>query len=274
MMRNGLIFALGTALVLTACDTSSPTELEATVDEAAFEELAVAALEANEQQGVPLPSRDRLLRETFQIIRADLEAHAEGIALLRRARAQARMAQEALDAGDEEAARIHNARSKALTLDAIISVLGTGVVNRALLGVDQGLARIDERVAGRTLPDRYQNLLDRARALSARGHEALDAGQYRNALGAALSAADLIRSLSIRYQAQKAIQRATWALRAAYDAVDADATQAEIDALRLARRYLGGAREAFEAKEFQKALRFARESGRISLEVLQARSGG
>jgi len=87
MVRDGLILALSTALVLPACDTSSPTDFETTVDEAAFEELAVSALQENENQGVPLPSLDRLLRETFQAVRADPSAHAEGIAFLKRAHA-------------------------------------------------------------------------------------------------------------------------------------------------------------------------------------------
>jgi hypothetical protein len=274
MKRNGLVFALGTALVLSACDTSSPTDSEVTVDGAAFEELAVAALQANENRGVPLPSLDRLLRETLQAVRAEPSAHAEGIAFLKRAHAQAKKAREALEAGDKEAARVHNARRGALTLEAIISVLGAGVVDQALAGVDQGLARIEKALAGRTLPDRYRKGLDWAHALSARGHVALDAGQYRHALGAALSAADVLRALSVPYQAQKAIHRATRALSAAYEAVKADPTQAETNALRRARRFLRAAKEAFDAKNFQKAFRLATESGKLSLEVLRARSGG
>ena len=273
MMRTGLVFTLAMGLILSACDTSSPTDVEATLDEAVVEQLAVQALEANEQQGAPLPCYERLLRRTFQAVRADPPAHAEGIALLKRARYQAKKAKEALDAGDAEVARIHTARSQALTLEAIISVLGTEVVDLAVLGVDQGLARIEEALAGKPLPDRFLKALDRVRSLSARAHEALDSGQPRNALASALAAADLLRALSVPFQARRALRWANKALGAALDAVKADPTQDEMEALRKARAYLRTAKDAFDAGKFQKALRLATESGRISLEVLWARSG-
>jgi len=272
MIRYGFPFALIAALSLSACDASSPTADQEPESEAVLEQLAVAAIEAADQEGFPLPSLDNLLRESYRAIRNDREAHADGIALLRRARAQATMAREAREAGDMETARAHATRSHALTLEAIVTVLGEEVVVRALAGVDQALARLDARLAGKTLPDRFQNALNRANALSARGHQALEAGNARVALGAALAAAELVRAISPRYQATMAIRRATRALRAAYEAVKADPTQAETDTLRKARRYLGAARDAFEAKEFREAILFARESATLSLRVLAGRS--
>jgi hypothetical protein len=127
---------------------------------------------------------------------------------------------------------------------------------------------------GKTLPDGVQKRLSRARELADRGASALAGGKDRAALGAALAAADLIRSLSPRYRAGKAIQRATRALRAAHDAVKADPSDAEKETLGKAKRTLGAARGAFEGREFGKAFKLAVESARLSLEVLQNRSGG
>jgi hypothetical protein len=272
MLRKSLFLSLCGILLLSACDASSPTATQEADTEAALEQLAVEALDAVEKEGYPLPSLQRLLRETYQTIRSDREGNAEGLALLRRARNQAVKAQEAREAGDLEAARAHAARSQALTLDAILSVLGEEVVDHALAGVDQALARLEARFAGKTLPDRFQNALNRAKALSEKGHEAREGGRLRVALSASFAAADLVRAISPRYQAFKAIRRASRAFDAAWNAVKADVTEGEAEALREARKFLAAAKEAYVARSYREAVLFARESATISLRVLEGRS--
>jgi hypothetical protein len=274
MNHRRLFLLLFAAVLLSGCESSSPSAPEATTDETLLEELAVLALTENEAGGVPLPSLERLLRETLQAIQADKEANAEGVELLKRARHQGKLAAEALRAGDEEAARAHAARQRFLTLAAILQVLGEPVAAQAVMGVDQALAGIEARFEGREVTERVQKILDRANALAQQSHENLDSGDALPALHFALLAADHLRSLSPRYLAAKAITHATRVLRAAHEAVKADPTQEETTALNKARRYLGGAREAFEAGEYGPALRRALESGKISLEVLLGRSGG
>lgn len=274
MTPRGLILALVPALLLWGCDGSSPSAVEDSVNANDLEELAVAAMEAAEQEGLPLPSLQRLLQETYRTVRAAPEAYPEGLALLRRARLQARQAREALAAGDEEAARAHQARSEALALGAVIVVLGPDVPAQALGGVEQALARLDARLAGQNPPERFLQALDQVRNLAARGQAALEEGNPRGALKAALVAADRLRALVPRYQAQKAIHRADRAFQAAYDLVVAGPTDAEVAALRKARRLLAAAKDAYRSRDFRAAVRLARESAELSLDVLAGRSGG
>ncbi len=145
-------------------------------------------------------------------------------------------------------------------------------MERALAGVDEALNRLEARFDGKTLPNRFQQALNRANDLAERGHEAREAGRLRAALGTSLAAADLVRALSPRYQAFTAIQRASRAFDAAWNAVRADVTEAEAKELREARRYLGAAKEAYAARSFREAVMFARESAAISLKVLEGRS--
>ena len=271
MNRALSVLLAGGALTLAACD-GSPVDAEATLDEAAFEELATQAVVEADNQGLPLPSLERLLRQTYQTVRSDPEGNADGIALLRRARAQRRAAQEARAAGDIEAARTHAARSHALTLEAILTVLGTETADRAVAGVAQAMARLEAHLAGKTLPERITRRVNRARELVTGAQAALGAGNPRRALHGALLAADLIRSFSPRFQAERAIQRATRALRAAYELVKDDATDEEKTALKQARRYLKAARGAFEEKKFLLAKRYANEAASRALEVLEGRS--
>jgi hypothetical protein len=72
----------------------------------------------------------------------------------------------------------------------------------------------------------------------------------------------------------KAIQRATRAFKAARDAVAGAPTEAEAQALRKARKLLGEAQESYREREFKKAVRQARASAGLSLDVLVGRSGG
>ena len=65
MIRKSAVL-LGAVLLLPACDGSSPTAVDETLDEGAIVQLATGALEATDQQGPPLPSFDRLRRETSQ----------------------------------------------------------------------------------------------------------------------------------------------------------------------------------------------------------------
>ena len=271
MIRLGLVLSLSAALALAACQGSSPTAADRDGNEAALERMTEAVLAANDQQGPPLPSLDQLVKRTFQAIR-DQGGHPEGQRLLRRARILAGESAEARVADRIQEANALEARSHALTLDAVIAVLGTEVVAGALAGVDQALANLETRLAGQMLPDRIRQALQRAHAMADRGRTALDAGQYRAALGAALASADVIRSLAPRYQAQKAMEGATRTLRAAVDAVAGSPSDVEASALRNARRLLAAAHDAFKAREFHKAIRYAMESTRLSREVLQGRA--
>jgi hypothetical protein len=271
MIRLGLAICVGAALALSACDGSSPTAEGREADEAELALVAESALAANDAQGTPLPSLDLLVRQTFQAIRHE-GGHPEGQRLLRRARALAAQAVEARADGKVQEANALEARSRALTLDAVIAVLGTGVVEAALAGVDHALASLQARLAGQTLPDRMQRALQRAQGLADRGRQAMEGGQHRAALGAALASADLLRSLAPRYHAQKAIELAGRALRAAVDAVAGAPTDSEATSLRNARRFLAAANDAFKERDFRKAVRYATESARLSREVLQGRA--
>ncbi len=273
MSRSGVLLAACMLLALGACD-GAPTTPAETLSEDAAEQLAVGALDAAEQDGAPLPSLERLVHATVEVIRADPAPYAHAIRALRAAHEQAAKAREAHEAGDTEDARRHRARSRALTLRAVVAVLGPGVAGEALAGVDHALARLGERLADKTLPPRLHNALDRARGLAARGHEALAQGNPHRALGTALAAADVIRSLSPAYQARRALQGATRAFRAAREAVGSTATESEADALRTAHRHLTAGHDAFVAKDFRNAVRHAAASAELSLAVLHARSGG
>ncbi len=245
MIRQKFVFPLVAALGLAACSDSSPTADEGQLDEASFEVLAETALEVNDQLGTPLPSIHNLLRRTYKAIREN-DGHGRGVQLLR--------------AGQ--------------TLKGIIAVLGPEVVAEALTGVDQALSRLDERLAGKTPPDRIQKVLTRAKGMAERGNGALAEESYAAALGAALVSADLIRSLSPRFQARKAIERATRSLGAAREAVGDGPTDDEKTALQKARRLRNGAIDAFKGKEYRKAWTLARKSMAFSQEVLKGRSGG
>lgn len=245
MFVKRLAFSVAGFLVLTACADSSPTADGPRMDEATVELVAESALDVNDQLGTPLPSLHSLLRRTFEAIRAQ-DGHAEGVRLLR--------------AGHP--------------LSAIVAVLGPEVVVEALAGVDQALARLSERFAGKVLPDRKQRILQGARNQAERGHAAMAEGRPAAALGAALASADLIRSLSPRFQARKAIERATRSYEAARTAVGDSPTEAEITALKKALRFRKAAVEAFQAKRYRMARTYALNSIALSQEVLQGRIGG
>jgi hypothetical protein len=244
MFSQKLVFPLVATLALAACSDSSPTANEPQLDEVAFELVAEAALELNDQQGTPLPSLNNLLRRTYQAIR-EQGGHPKGVRLLK--------------AGQ--------------TLNAIVAVLGPDVAAEALTGVDEALSRLDDRFAGKTLPNRIQRTLNQARTLAERGHGALAADRYSGALGAALASADLIRSLSPRFQARKAIDRATRAFEAARQAVGDSPTDDEKAALQKALRLRNGAIDAFKAKQYRNAWTYAQKSVALSLEVLKGWSG-
>lgn len=275
MCRNKFSFLMGMALLFSACDGSAPVDVQDPVEEVELQEMAVAAFEAAEQDGTPLPSLEGLLRQTYRTIREDPEAHSEGITFLKRARLQARRAKEARDAGDEEGAKAHLARSQALTLEAILSVLGDEIAARALAGVDLALERLETRLSGKAIPDRYRKALDRVALLSGRGHLALESGNPRGALQAALNAAELLRAIVPRYQAERSVFRANRAYSAAMDLVaNNDPTREEKEALQKARSLLAEAKAAFRDRDYRTAILFARESASLSLGVLAGRSGG
>ncbi len=244
MKKQTLAFPLLIMLALSACSDTSPTSVEEGMDEAAFALAAESALEVNDQQGTPLPSLDDLLRQTFEAIRAN-DGHGQGVRLLR--------------AGEP--------------LKAIIVVLGPSVAGESLRGVQNALVQIHSGIGDRPIPDRVRNTLHRARTVFQRGVAAMEAGNPVGALGAALTSAELIRSLSPRYQARRAIERANRAFEAARNAAG-DAPDANFaEALRQAHRFLGGAVEAFRVKKYREAFGLARKSLEISQEVLKALAG-
>jgi hypothetical protein len=245
MFRHKFVFPLMAALALAACSDSSPTANHPQLDGASFELVAEAALEANDQLGTPLPSLHNLLRRTYQAIRQQ-DGHGEGARLL--------------NAGH--------------TLQGIIAVLGPEVAVEANTGVKEALSRLGERFAGHVLPGGMQGALDRAKELAGKSQDALTAGNPAAALGAALASADLIRSLSPRFRARKAIDRATRAFQAAKEVVGDGPTGIEKTALQKAQRFRNGAVEAFKVKHFREAWNYAEKSMAFSHEVLKGRSGG
>jgi hypothetical protein len=234
-------------VVLTAggCSDSSPTSNEGQPDEAAFARLAEAALEVNDAEGTPLPSLHNLLRRTFEAIRAH-DGNGGAVRLLK--------------AGQ--------------TLQAIVAVLGPEVAVESLTGVRAALDRLQAHVGDRPVPDRVQKTINRAEALWTRGTSAMAGGNPVGALGAALASAELIRSLSPRYQARRAIERATRALGAAVRAVGDGPTTEERTALQKARRFRNAAIDAFEGRKYRKAWTYARNSLELSLAVLKGRTSG
>jgi len=245
MIKRVSVVPVLAVLGLAACGDSSPTAIEPPLDEVAFELVAEAALDANDQQGTPLPSLENLLRRTYKAIQAE-GGHGQAVRLLKAGK----------------------------PLNAIIAVLGPEVVDEALTGVDQALLLLDQRFAGKTLPDRMERVLNQAKTLAERGHAAVAAERYAGALSAALGSADLIRSLSSKYRARKAIERADLGFKAAKEAISVDPTDGEKATLKKAMRLLNLAKDAFKAKEYQKAWARARESAALSQKVLEGRSGG
>ena len=167
------------------------------------------------------------------------------------------------------------ARSHSAFLQAILAVLGDEVADTALQGVDLALARLEARIAGKTIPDRYRRALAQVHNLSERGHLALEAGNDPAGLNAALIAADLLRAIVPRYHAERAIQWATRAYSTAQDLVSGnEPTDQEKAALRQARGLLKEAKEAFRTREFRESVRLAKASASLSLGVLEGRSDG
>lgn len=245
MIRLRPVLLVIVALALQACGDSSPVGGEGPPQEAELEMAVEAALDVNDQQGTPLPSLHNLLRRTYEAIRAQ-GGHEEGVRLLKAGR----------------------------TLAGIIAVLGPEVVDEALAGVDHALDRVQERFAGKVLPARMQTILAMAEARADAAHAARENDRLAAALGAALASADLIRSLSPRYQARKTIDRATRALNAARQAVGTEPTDDEVTSLKKASRLRKAAVEAFKGKEYRKAWNYAQRSLSFSLEVLKGRSSG
>ncbi len=245
MLRRKLVFPTLFVLALVGCGDSSPTSGDEMADEAAFELVAEASLDATNRQGPPLPSLDNLLRRTFQAIRSDPAAHTEGIRLVRAGR----------------------------LLEAIVAVLGPEVARYSLAGVHHALVGLSDRLP-ENIPDRMKKTLREAHGLFRRGKNAWDNERPVAALGAALASADLIRTLSPRFQARRAIDRANRALKAAREAVEGtELTSEEEAALKKAHRFRNGAIEAFKEKKYRKAWNYARESIDFSRWVLQQRSG-
>ncbi len=248
MMGSRAVRSLLAALVAVtavACADSSPTASESALDAAAFGLQAEAALDLATQQGTPLPSLDNLLRRTYQAIR-EQGGHQKGQRLLR--------------AGQ--------------TLQGIIAVLGPEVAAQALRSVAGALEGLETRFAGRTLPDRMQRTIARAQTLAEQGQAAWDAGNPTGALRAALASADLIRTLSPRFQAREAIDRASRAFQAARELVGDSPTEAEKATLAKAHRFRNAAVAAFEAKKFRKAWEYAGKSLALSRSILEGGNGG
>jgi hypothetical protein len=245
MLRRILIFPTLIALALSGCSDSSPTAGGDSADEAVFELVAEASLEATNKQGPPLPSLDNLLRRTFHAIRSDPGAHAEGIRLVRAGK----------------------------PLEAIVAVLGPEAARYSLAGVHHALVGLADRLP-ENVPDRMKRTIREAHGLFRRGKEAWENGRPVAALGAALASADLIRSLSPRFQARKAIERATRALKAVREAAAGKELKPEWEsALKKAYRFRNGAIDAFKAKQYRKAWTYAQNSLRHSRWVLQQLSG-
>ena len=265
MMRRWLLPLVG--LLLAACgETVTEPDLVQAMDEAAATEVAAAVVEASEAR---LPYLPALVHDALEAIRAN-DDNAEAVAAFRSARRARRAANAALVAGDQD--RYNRLRRAELrfTLTGVIAALGPGVVADAQAGVDAAIARWQERIAGHDVPPRFTRVLARVQDLAERARAADSAVA---SLFFSVSAAEAILSLSPRHVARRAVGKATLLFRAARAAVGDGPTDDEISALRRAHNLIGVAQEAFEAKDWRRAIRAANASSGLSQKVIDERSG-
>jgi hypothetical protein len=254
-------------LLLVACDEAVGPVPEA-LSEAAVEQLAQAIAESEELR---LPSLGALLRAS----RAAIEAQGgndEAVGHFRRARRLRNAAETAHEAGHSEEARRLARRARGETLSGIVAALGSEAVRASVAGSRAGLTRVEERLAGRDVPEGVARRVERIGGAIDRAEEALDGGAEVRALHFSLVAADGVRGLSPRWAARRWIARATETLAAARAAVGDAPTEDETTALQRAARLLGAARDDLDQGRPVGALERARRSTHLSWGVVQGRS--
>lgn len=260
------LLPVATLLMLAACSDpgTGPAAQREPLDETSAQALAASVVEATDARLPHLPS---LIRAAHEAIKAN-DQNAEAVGAFRQARRARVAAHDARLAGNAgEAARLLRL-SHRLTLEGVIAALGPEVVSEAIAGVEAAIARWDEHTAGRDVPERFARALERARELAASAR-ATDSPVA--ALSHALTAAEIIRSLSPAHLARRALSHATQVFRTALEAVGDSATDEENANLRRARRLLMRAREAFDSHEWAAAVRAALASAEISRSIIDGR---
>ena len=256
-----------TLVALSGCGETAtePIEPTAALDEVAAQAVAADVVEATDARLPHLPS---LVHEALEVVRSD-DTQVEAATAFRRARRARRAAREAHEAGDEAKSLRLLRRARRFALEGVIAALGPGVAAEAIAGVEAAIARWDERVSDRDVPERFLRALEHARTQLA---AARNADSPVAALSHALIAAEIIRALSPAHLARRALRHAAHAFRAATEAVGDAPTDDERATLARARRLLARAHEAFQNHEWRAVLRAAWASAELSLKVLDGRS--
>ena len=264
MRKRSLVPVAG--LLLVACgDTVTAPDVVQTLDEATAAAVAAAVVEASDAR---LPYLPALVHDALEAIKA-IDDNAEAVTAFRRARRARRAGNAALVAGDEDEYKRLKRLELRFTYGGVIAALGHGVATDALAGVDAAIARWQERTAGKVVPPRFARALARVQELA---ENARTADSQVASLYFSVSATEVIVSLSPRHQARRAVGKATRLFRGARAAVGGDAPEDEIAALRRAHRLLTAAEEAFETKDWRRAIRAANASADLSLKVLDGRA--
>jgi hypothetical protein len=268
-IRNwaNLAFSVSALLLLTACGEQAavgPTSQPEALDDAGAQALAVTVLNASDAR---LPFLPALLRASHEAINSQ-DDNAEAVTAFRKARRARAAAQQAREAGEADRAERLHRMSYRFTLTGVVAALGPEVAHEAIAGVDAAIARWEERLAGRDAPARFARALATARELAeaARSQDSAAA-----ALGRALRAAEVIRSVSPAHVARRAVTHARNSFQTARRAVGDSATDEENGSLRRAHALLARANEFLESKEWRTAIRAARASTEISQRVIDGR---
>ena len=231
--------------------------------------IASFAEQISESSAVKLPSLDGLLRASRKAIRASDGANKQAIRHFRAAHRFASAAEDSTEAGNEDAAKKLRHRSYGHRLRGVVAALGTG----AVAGSEAGLTRLQDRLNGREISEGAAKRLGRIVELMDRAQAMLASDKPVQALHIALTAADGIRHFSPRYVARKQIGRARDVIKQAIAAVGDTPTEEEAKSIKRARKLLGAANEAFNARQYNRARSTAQRSARLSWGVVNGRAG-
>ena len=142
-----------------------------------------------------------------------------------------------------------------------------------MAGSEAGLTRLQDRLNGREISEGAAKRLGRIVELMDRAQTMLASDKPVQALHIALTAADGIRHFSPRYVARKQIGRARDVIKQAIAAVGDTPTEEEAKSIKRARKLLGAANEAFNARQYNRARSTAQRSARLSWGVVNGRAG-
>ena len=235
--------------------------------------IASFAEQISESSDVKLPSLDGLLRASRKAIRASDGDNKQAIRHFRAAHRLASAAEDSTEAGNEDAAKKLRRRSYGHRLHGVVAALGTEAVTGAVAGSEAGLARLQDRLNGREISEGATKRLARIAEVVDKAQALLTSDKPVHALHHALSAADGIRHFSPRYVARKKIGRARDLIKQAIAAVGDTPTEEEVKSIKRARKLLGAANEAFNARQYNRAHSAAHRSARLSWGVVNGRAG-